>query len=549
MRTQLPKRPSLSIRRSHLGGPRVRGAQSKSVTLPAPVGGLNTRDGLTAMEPNEAVLLENWFPSSTSVDTRKGYAVQTGTSISGYIETLMAYSGETTSKLFAASSIGTIYDVTTADTLLVTEDDDFITTEDGRVLVVQAAGSSASIASLSNGRFQYINFANSGGNYLYIVNGTDSARHYNGTTWATPSITGVTSADLIHINAHKRRIWFVEEGTLSAWYLALDAINGTATEFDLKSFATRGGYLMAMATATLDGGYGLDDLAVFITSKGQVLVYRGTDPSSASTWALIGIWDIGSPVGRRCFYKWGGDLLIITQEGITPLSQIMQASRTKQSAFSDKIHPTLSEAVLDHGSKFGWQIIHYPNADALILNVPVQERMNQEQYVLNAATPAWAHFTGWDAGCWEVFKDDLYFGGFQLVAKAWTGTSDNGEVVETLAVQAFSELGAPGIQKRITMLGNVLYTNGNLEIFGGVNVDYDTRPSTSTLQIENSVYGLWDSGVWDTAIWGPDLDIRRSWNGASGVGNAFAPVLNTSNANVQVQWVNSTIIFEEGGFV
>ncbi len=98
------------------------------MTLPAPVGGLNTRDGLTAMEPNEAVLLENWFPSSTSVDTRKGYAVQTGTSISGYVETLMAYSGETTSKLFAASSIGTIYDVTTADTLLVTEDDDFITT-------------------------------------------------------------------------------------------------------------------------------------------------------------------------------------------------------------------------------------------------------------------------------------------------------------------------------------------------------------------------------------------------------------------------------------
>ncbi len=523
--------------------------RAKVVTIPAPTGGLNTRDGLTAMAPNDAVLLDNWYPSQTSVDTRYGYVVQTAIDVSGYIETLMAYYGETTNKLLAASSIGTVFNTGGSDVNIITEDGKDILTEDGKMILSNNDTNILSLTGMSNGRFQYINFANSGGNYIIICNGADSVRAYNGTTWSTPAITGVTSADLIHVNLHKRRIWFTEEGTLSAWYLPVDSIAGAAAEFDLKSFASKGGFLMAMATATLDGGYGIDDLAIFITSRGQLLVYRGTDPASASTWALIGVWDVGSPVGRRCFTKWGGDLLLITQDGITPVSQIMQASRTKRSAFSDKIHPTLTSAVKSYGDNFGWQIIHYPNLDALFLNVPVQERASQEQYVMNVATPAWAHFTGWPAGCFEMFEDELYFGSFNVVAKAWSGTDDGGDDISAEAVGAFLELGAPGIQKRATMFGTILYANGNPMLSGGVNVDYDTRPNTSSLQTQSSNFGLWDSGVWDTAIWGPSLDIRRSWNGAAGVGNAFASTLNSQTSDITVQWVNSTITYEEGGLV
>ena len=227
----------------------------------------------------------------------------------------------------------------------------------------------------------------------------------------------------------------------------------------------------------------------------------------------------------------------------------MQASRTKRSAFSDKIHPTLTSAVKSYGDNFGWQIIHYPNLDALFLNVPVQERASQEQYVMNVATPAWAHFTGWPAGCFEMFEDELYFGSFDVVAKAWSGTDDGGDDISAEAVGAFLELGAPGIQKRATMFGTILYANGNPMLSGGVNVDYDTRPNTSSLQTQSSNFGLWDSGVWDTAIWGPSLDIRRSWNGAAGVGNAFASTLNSQTSDITVQWVNSTITYEEGGLV
>ena len=168
---------------------------------------------------------------------------------------------------------------------------------------------------------------------------------------------------------------------------------------------------------------------------------------------------------------------------------------------------------------------------------------------MNVATPAWAHFIGWSAGCWELFEDELYFGGYELVAKAWTGTSDGGTAIAGSAVGAFTELRAPGVQKRATMFGTVLYTNGNPELTGGVNVDYNTQANTAALQTQTSGYGIWDTGTWDSATWGPEVDIRISWNGAAGVGNAFAPTMNTSTSSIQVQWVNSTIIYEEGGLV
>ena len=58
------------------------------------------------------------------------------------------------------------------------------------------------------------------------------------------------------------------------------AVAGAASMFDLGQIFTEGGYLMAMATWTVDAGYGVDDLAVFITSEGEVAVYRG------GTWLL-----------------------------------------------------------------------------------------------------------------------------------------------------------------------------------------------------------------------------------------------------------------------
>lgn len=535
--------------------PLAQKGRSKTITLPAPVMGWNARDSLADMEMDDAVNLVNFFPAPTFVAVRDGFIPWTG-ALSGSVETLMAYSGSTTNKLFAASSAGIIYNITSEDEFLTTESGDFITTETGDRIIVEASATTIDVTGLTNGRFQYINITTAAGNYIRAVNGADLSRVYDGTAWHADGdgspydITGVDSRTLIHINLHKFRQWFVQTGTLKAWYLPTGALGGAAVAFDLSAVARKGGYLMAMSTWTIDAGYGVDDLAVWITSNGEVIVYRGTDPSSATTWALVGVFEIGAPVGRRCLFKWAGDLLIITQDGVVPMSGALQSSRTNPKvAITDRIQYAMSNAVTAYGSNFGWQLIYFANGNQLYLNVPVLERSRQQQYVMNTITKAWCNFDGWEAGCWEIFEDELFFGSNGFVGKAWSSNDDAGEAIETNALQAFNYLGKPGIQKRATLFQPIFYTTGSPDVFGGVNVDFDTSVNASSLQVQTSPYALWDTGTFDQSMWGPDLDIRKAWNGAAGVGNAFAPTLNTSTAGMQLQWVNSTIVYEEGGIL
>lgn len=503
------------------------GNRAVSTSLSAPTLGWNARDALGDMDPLFAVILENFFPGTSDVGMRFGYSDHV-TGITGQVESLMAYNGLTTDRLLAASGTS-IYNVTSAG-------------------VVGAA----TLSGQTSARYQYINYANTSGVYIYIVNGADAPRYWDGTTWTVAAIvgSGLTNANLIHINAHKNRIWFVEKNTLNAWYLGTSAIAGPATKFDLSGVATIGGYLMAMATWTIDAGYGVDDLAVFLTSEGEALVYRGTDPASSSTWALVGVYSFGSPIGRRCFIKFGGDLLVISKDGIQPLSAALQSSRTNPKvALTDVIRKATSDAITLYGTHFGWQLVAYPSENMLLLNVPVQEGDIQEQYVMNTITKSWCKFSGWDANCWELFNDKIYFGGNGFVGLAWDGLDDSGSAINADGLQAFNYFNSPAKQKRFTMMRPILQTNGTPSTLAAVNIDFDTSDPTSPLSFTPTSYGVWDTGVWDTAIWGSDVVISKSWQGANGIGYCAAPRLKISASGIQVRWVSTDIVAEPGGIL
>jgi hypothetical protein len=129
---------------------------------------------------------------------------------------------------------------------------------------------------------------------------------------STIAITGVTTTTLSNISLFKNRVWFIQKDTLKAWYLPTGAVGGVAQVLDMSQICKYGGTLVDLDTWTLDAGYGADDNLVFVTSNGEVIVWRGTDPSSDATWALAGVWKLGSPVGNRCMLKYSGDLLLIT---------------------------------------------------------------------------------------------------------------------------------------------------------------------------------------------------------------------------------------------
>src|SRR5262249_8905031 len=147
-------------------------------------------------------------------------------------------------------------------------------------------------------------------------NGQDTEQIYNGTTWSNLSVTGPAAGSIVNVATHKGRLWFVVNNSTTAYYLATNAISGAATGFELGPFFTMGGFIQAIGTWTIDTKQTVDEYIAFISSRGEIVVYEGTDPSSASTWSLVGIYKIGAPIGRRCFLKIAGNLFIICVDGL-----------------------------------------------------------------------------------------------------------------------------------------------------------------------------------------------------------------------------------------
>lgn len=507
---------------------RTQYARTKSI--PAPVGGWNDRDSLAAMNEKDAVILVNWFPQTSRVIIRRGCMAWV-TPFASSVESLMGYEPRSgTSRLFAASGTN-FYDVTTA-----------------------GAPSAPVVTGLTNARWQHTKVANSGGDFLLNVNGADKLRGWDGTAWWTDGdgahdITGVNTANIIHITTFKRRVWMTEKNSTRAWYLPIDAIAGVASQFDLGPEFLHGGFLMAIANWTLDAGAGADDYSAFIGSNGDTIIYRGTDPNSATTWAKVGSFFMGAPIGRRCFCQYGGDVAVISEEGLVPLSKSLIANRdTTAVAFTDKIQNTVSASVTLYGNNYGWQPIVFSGQNMLILNVPIAAGA-QQQYVMNTITGSWAQFKGWPAICLELFGDDLYYGSATKVSKAWQTAGDWGSTINAEALQAFNYFGLPDTQKEFTLARPLLAVTNGVGFFFGLNVDFDITAPAGVPTFTASTAGEWGTALWGVSQWGGLPRIQRGWQTVAGLGYCAAMHLLASTRTGQAEWLATDYAYKAGGIL
>ncbi len=481
----------------------ARNQVSKGKSIPAPVGGWDAVSALADMPEDRAVVLENWFPSTADVRVRRGHQVQCGGMGSGVIDSLLIYNGLTvaTSKMFAATA-NKIYDVSAT----------------GDAVVTDRTG-------LANNRWQYVNFTTTGGKYLWACNGADAAIHYNGSAWAQPAITVISSSDIINVNGHKNRLWFVIKDSTKAAYLATGAVAGAATTFELGGLFTQGGYLVAMATWTRDGGSGTDDLAVFISSRGQVAVYAGTDPASATTWELIGVYDVGPPIGYRCFTKVGGDLALVNVDGVLPLSKSLNLDRATQAtvAITTNINNAMNDAARSYKGNFGWELTPYAKGTMALLNIPIQEGQTQHQYVMNTITGAWCKFTNMNGNTWAVFKDNLYFGGNSgFVYHADTGGLDLTDPVDAVGQGAYNYYESRGVLKQWKMLQPLLTTDSDARPALGISTDFRDNASLGTPSSSQIPSALYDVAVYDDDVYAIEGRTVADWTSISGIGQCAA---------------------------
>jgi len=577
---------------------------AKTASVPAPIGGWNGRDSLAQMAPTDAVQMVNWYPTPTDVTMRKGYTV-VSTGITGAVHSLMNYNKATTGyNLFAAAGT-VIYDAKPSPATSVftgITNDKFqhvnITNTAGHFLVacngvdptliydgtawfkvattttaqtissITKSGTTATLTTSAphglitgnrvtisgatandyNGTFVIVKTGAS--TFTYTMLTTPAANATVVGTYTVIGITGVDSSTFINVNLFKNRLFFTQKDTLTCWYLDVNAIGGTASPLYFGGIARNGGYLQAMGTWTLDAGQGADDYAVFVTSMGEVIVYNGTDPTSATTWALKGVWQLGQTFNRRCFFKWSGDLLLLTQDGLVPLASALQSSRLDPRVnLTDKIYYPISQAATNYFANFGWQINYFASENMLILSIPTNDGM--EQYVMHTITKAWARFTGIQGYCWEVSGDnDMHFGGDGFVATLYTDTSDNGTNISAAVQQAYSYFDSPGQNKRFTMVRPILQSTGGLPaVLCGLSVDFQPIDNLGAISFNPSAQtgSTWNTAKWDTNIWSGGLVTTRIWQGVTGIGFAGSINLTAVAQGIELHWASTDYVMESGG--
>ena len=577
---------------------------ANTASLPSPIGGWNARDSLAQMPPTDAVELVNFFPTPTDVTMRQGYT-QYATGITGQVYSLMNYAGPTNQKLFAFAGTK-IYDVTSTGAAtevfsgltnakwqhinISTDGGNFLVACNGadptlvydgtRWAFIATTTTAQTISSITNvtttatlttasphglvtgnrvtisgttpaaysGTFTITVTGSSTFTYTMLTNPGGSASTVG--IYTVTGITGVNSNTFVNVNLFKNRLYFTQINTLKCWYLDVKAIGGVANPLIFGSIARNGGFLQAMGTWTLDAGQGADDYAVFVTNMGEVIVYNGTDPTSDTTWLLKGVWQLGQTFNRRCFFKWSGDLLLLTQDGLVPLASALQSSRLDPRVnLTDKIYFAVSQAATLYYDNFGWQINYYASENMLILNIPINGGI--EQYVMHTITKSWARFTGIESNCWEVHdKAGIFFGGNGFVGKFYGVYSDDGNNISASAQQAYNYFESPGQLKRFTMVRPILQvSNGNPSILVGVNVDFDPQNNLGAIAYNpsNQTIGVWDAAKWDQNNWYGGLNVVKVWQGVTGIGYAASLVIKVVSQTIETHWASSDYVFEKGG--
>lgn len=237
--------------------------------------------------------------------------------------------------------------------------------------------------------------------------GPSLADQNNGTTFDTSQVAFVT--------VWKSRLFLIQKNSAQGWYLDVNAVYGEATSFNFGAKMRAGGPLVGLYNWSYDGGSGIDTHLVGVSSAGDVVIYSGTDPTSATTFGLTGCWSVGGvPAGRRIVTDYGGDLLVESTLGVVPLSKLIVGQPVVNGDRSlyatGKISNLFNQLVANFGELTGWAIHIHPVDNALLLLVPQGDGLATTQLAMSFATKGWTQYRNMPMCSAAVWAGQLYFG-------------------------------------------------------------------------------------------------------------------------------------------
>ena len=529
---------------------------------PAPVGGIDTRVALGAGNLNNCVYTYNLVPYEFGMQVRQGYrewqiGVDNGNNLG--IHTIIPFDGINAAgvgdKLFVVNNEG-IWDVTVAGDppilALIFADDD---------------------VTAGYGPFtHYVNDAED--DVLFYADSVNGQFFYDAdlNTWAQPA--GITGPDITKVRfvvSHKQRLWMIEQNSTSAWYLPVGSIAGAATQFFFGSKFKHGGSLEGLFNWSVDGGAGLDDILVAVSHAGDVLPYKGADPSSASTWDLIGTYYIGEvPEGPFFASEQGGELFLLSSFGLSSMDDLLKGVDTNvlqanvdNASRAQKVAATLRERMVQTVRDPGWAVLNIPSEGGFLITLPNIYGSAPIQLYYNMASQGWGMWRDVPMTAIDNWKNTVVFGTEDgRVMRMDVGVDNflltppaeplvNGDDINFSILTSFSTMEQDALYKKVRLIRPDFLSNYPITYRSTAHYDYDIRePGTAGLRTPADLgIGVWDLGTWDSAVWGTStLQVFNSVGGSWDYGRAVA-IATIGKTRTRTRLIGWDLSYQSGGFM
>lgn len=475
--------------------------------IPAPVGGLNYRDSIAAMSPLDALALTNFIPKQQGVELRRGWKVKANPAEGvTTAESVFGYKAPATAndKTFMAAG-GKIYDVTSGT----------------MTVVVSSTGS-------TNNDWWTTQFSTPADTFLLAVSpGAGYWTYSTSSGWLKRTVTNLPDT-VRTVAVWKQRVWFTVDGSQNVYYMNnVDAITGTATSFAMGSTLRNGGSVSSLINWTLDAGFSIDDYLIVVGTEGDVGVWQGTDPTSADTFSLKGVWYVGPvPKYGAYFTPFGGDVMIVSELGLVPMSKLINGQYTEDQQIgpASKIQSVFAPLVRKLRNEKFFNVFVVPSSDVLVIKLPA-DGGTYRQFAMNVITGAWCEFTGIPMRCAGVIGGQLYFGTSDgYVCLGLYGDKDGvdslgagGNYVEGDLQTSFQAFNTPAQLKKFGMVRPSFIALASPAIKLQINTQFQLNSVGGSPFFTADNGAVWDAGVWNYSTWVGN-NTYQAWAGTTGLG-------------------------------
>lgn len=504
-------------------------------TMPPPYGGLDLVSPIDNTDPSFALELVNVFPGAGAPTVRLGYTQFANVGVATPIKFVDSLNLANGTSLLISSTDSAIYSTTSA-----------------------GAVSAITGTAVTSGEWQSASY----NNRIYLCNGVDSARYWDGVAGTTASLTftGLALTDMVFVHPHKERLYFVEKNSSRVWYGGLQ-VTGTGgspalTSFDLSYVFPRGGNLVAIGSYSNSANVATQDYFWACSSQGDIVFYTGSYAGDPSTWGLVARYFIGRPLGRRAFVRVNNDVWIITEQGIVPISGLFQADpEASLNIVSQKVNPLISEAAALFPFDHQWHGFFWPQGRRVYISIP-QSGTSCYFLVYSIDTKGWTQFKLFNSehslsSC--AYNGLPYYGSASgIIWKGETGQADAITATTSQAItfsgrSAFSFYGSRSNYKAFKDIRPIIKTKRGVSLNIGLDVDFKRAPTVSAVTIPAGNFTPWGS-PWGS-LWSAEEEYIFDRYAVKGQGHSAAVRFGGSLKNASMQILGFEVRYDLGGQV